>query len=137
MLWLDLAIADRRDAERAFFVTDDDSADDIVRVRIEDCSEFELAHLALLLTPGFDPQLVVDGDRPSEVVTSCDRRLVSALAATAAADLPALAERWHGACSFERAESVLPELHALACEAERRGRPLLYAQGDDRDCSWD
>ena len=66
-------------------------------------------------------------------MTGCDRRFVSALAALAAADLPTLAVRWHEASGFERSDSVLSELHALACEAEALGRPLLYAQGDDRD----
>ncbi|MCB1916125.1 MAG: hypothetical protein KDG52_10450 [Rhodocyclaceae bacterium] len=140
MLWLDFAVASLRDAERAFFVVadeaDEDEPDDIVRVRFPHCSEFELVHLALLLGPGYEPQLVVDGERPSEVVTACDRRMVAGLAALDRTELPELAERWHEASGFPRAGAVLPELHALACTAMQRGQRLLYSQGDERDPGW-
>ncbi|MCB1888774.1 MAG: hypothetical protein KDH20_14295 [Rhodocyclaceae bacterium] len=133
MFWLDLAVASRRDAERAFFDLDDvPLEDDIPRERIEDLSEYELAHLGMLLCEGFEPDLVLDGDAPDEIVTACDPRLVAALAALSVAELPALALRWQVAGGHTEATLALTALKDLAELARERAMPLLYAQGSDR-----
>lgn len=133
MMWIDFAIAARRDAERAFFDVDGaNAADDIPRLQIRDFSDFELAHLGMLLSGGYAPQLVLDGDAPDEIITACDPALVAALAAIAPAGLAALAARWRGACGLEHAAEALEALHGFACRATHAGLPLLYAQGDDR-----
>ncbi len=136
MFWLDLAIAARHQAEQAFFEDEDDEAvveDDIPRLRLEPMSEFELAHLGMLLCDGFEPQLVLDGEAPDEVITACDARLVAALANRPEDELAALARRWQAACGVDHAEAALVRLHALARQTQVLGKPLLYAQGSDRD----
>jgi hypothetical protein len=132
MLWLDIAIARRKDAERAFFESDDDADDGIPRLQLAGLSDFELAHLGMLLTGAYEPALVLDGDAPDEIVTAMDPRLVDALAAEDAARLPALAARWQAASGHP--EALLPaltELHDFACRARADGLALLYAQGSD------
>jgi len=133
MFWLDLAIAARNEAEQAFFESDGDAVeDDIPRLRLEPFSEFELAHLGMLLCDGFDPQLVLDGDAPDEVITACDAHLVAALARLTEDQLPPLAQRWQVSSGVEQAEPLLVRLQALAQQAQALGKLLLYAQGDDR-----
>ncbi len=134
MFWLDLAVASRRDAERAYFDLEDSvaAADDIPRERIEDLSEFELAHLGMLLCAGYEPALVLDGDLPDEIITACDPRLVHALAELPAAALAPLADRWQAASGVTAGTPALASLKALAEEARTRDLPLLYAQGSDR-----
>ena len=135
MMWLDFAIASRKDAERAFFDFDDaDAVDEITRLQLANLSDCELAHLGMLLCDGYNPQLVLDGDAPDEVITACDPQLVRALAAlTEAAAVDELARRWHAQCDVEDASETLHALQRMAVKAATRNLPLLYAQGDDRE----
>ena len=133
MFWLDLAVASRRDAERAYFEFEDGTdEDEITRARLEDVSEFELAHLGMLLTDGFNPELVLDGDAPEDIVTACDPALVRALAGLGDSDAPDLARRWENASGLASGDAALDTLRDLAREASHRALPLLYAQGSDR-----
>lgn len=133
MFWIDFAIAGRRDAERAFFDFEGASGeDDIPRLQVADFSDFELAHLGMLLCDGYSPALVLDGDAPDEIITACDPRLVAALAALPETDLALLAERWRANSGLGEANSILPRLQAFARRAQAAGLPLLYAQGDDQ-----
>lgn len=134
MMWIDLAIASYRDAERAFFELDgQDTDDDIPRMQLRDFSDFELAHLGMLLCGGYAPELVLDGDEPDEIITACDPKLVAALARL---DEPgqqaALAARWREACGLVDAGPALAALAQFAAAAFHSGRPVLYAQGCDR-----
>jgi len=134
MFWLDLAIAARHEVEQAFFEGEDaEVEDDIPRLRLQPMSEFELAHLGMLLCDGFEPQLVLDGEAPDEVITACDPRLVAELASRPEAQLAPLAQRWQEASGVDDAMAALARLHAFARQAQALGKPLLYAQGDDRD----
>lgn len=131
-MWLDFAIAAAKDAERAFFDFDDvDAVDDISRLQLAGLSDCDLAHLGMLLCAGYDPELVLDGDLPDEIITACDPRLVRALAATEADALGELARRWAESSDVCDAEDNLRALHRFATKAVRRGLPLLYAQGSD------
>lgn len=135
MLWLDIALARRKDAERAFFeYTDgDDSDDDIPRLQLGGLSDFELAHLGMLLAGGYAPALVLDGDTPDEIVTEMDPRLVDALAALEAAALGGLAARWQAASGQAMPlDEALAALHDFAQRARAGGLAVLYAQGSDQ-----
>lgn len=133
MIWLDLAIAARHDAERAFFDVDGvDAPDQIPRLQLADFSEFELAHLGMLIGDGYTPELVLDGDAPEEIVTACDPSLVDALHCIDDGDIPSLAARWQQASGLADAEARLRQLRDFARRAVELRLPLLYAQGDDR-----
>ena len=132
MFWLDIALAAHKHAERAFFETDDGAADDIPRLRLPGLSDFELAHLGMLIAGGYNPRLVLDADDENDIVTEIDAQLVRALAVLAEADQPALAARWQHAAGHPFA---LDDALAALCDFARRARadrlPMLYAQGCD------
>ena len=132
MMWLDFAIAHKKDAERAFFDFDDiDAVDEIPRLQLENCSDFELAHLGMLLCDGYDPELVLDADTADEIITACDPKLVRALAALDEVREDDLAARWQHNCGIPDALHSLRALRRLALKASAAGLPLLYAQGSD------
>ena len=134
MFWLDIAIAARRDAERAFFDdgSDTDGDDGIARVRLEGLSDFELAHLGMLLAGGYTPRLVLDGDSADEIVTEMDPKLVAALGGLGEDALGDAASRWQAAAGTERGlAEALATLREFARQARAAGLPVLYAQGSD------
>lgn len=133
MMWLDFAIASKQDAERAFFDFDDiEAVDEIARLQLTDLSDFEMAHLGMLLCGGYDPELVLDGDDPDEIITACDPKLVRALAALHDDQLAKLASRWHENSGIKDADANLRALQRFAVKAASQGLPLLYAQGSDQ-----
>lgn len=137
---LDLVVAHRKAAEAAFF--DDQEApegDDIPRISLEGFSEFELAHLAILLTGQFEPRLALDGDYPEDIVSEADPALTPALAALTDLDAVPLLARWHAALGGEgattpdpaRLATALDTLRELASLAIARRHVLLYTQSLD------
>ena len=134
MFWLDIAIAARRDAERAFFDdgSDTDGDDGIARVRIEGLSDFELAHLGMLLAGGYTQRLVLDGDSADEIVTEMDPKLVAALAGLGEDALGDAASRWQAAAGTERggAEGLPPRRYS-ARPPRAAGLRVLYPLGSD------
>ncbi|WP_159684545.1 hypothetical protein [Cognatazoarcus halotolerans] len=132
MLWLDIALARRQDAEQAFFeFEDEDTEDDIPRMQLIGFSDFELSHLGMLLVGGYEAALVLDGEAPDEIIAEIDRTLIAALAALPRHDLDVLATRWANVTGNPGCGEALNELHDFACRARAEGLSLLYAQGND------
>lgn len=137
---LDLAVAPRKAAEAAFFDDAGDGGDDgIPRVRLENLSEFELAHLAIALTGSFEPRLALDGDCPEDIVSEADPAFVATLAALPADQRLALLTAWAAALDAagslpadpERLPTALAALQELAALAAERRHSLLYTQAMD------
>jgi len=132
MLWLDIALARRQDAEQAFFEFDDeDIEDDIPRMQLIGFSDFELTHLGMLLVGGYEAALVLDGEAADEIIAEIDRKLVAALAALPRHELDVVATRWANATGNPDCGEALSDLHDFACQAQAAGLSLLYAQGSD------
>jgi len=135
---LDLAVAPRKAAEAAFF-GEDDAEDDIPRIRLEGLSEFELAHLAILLAGDFEPRLALDGDCPEDIVSEADPRFVAALAKLPADRRTSLLADWAAVLAAagslptdpDRLPTALQALEELAVIAVRRRHSLLYTQSLD------
>ena len=135
---LDLAVAPRKAAEAAFF-DDGGSEDGIPRIRLDGLSEFELAHLAILVTGQFEPHLALDGDCPEDIVSEADPRFVTALAALAADQRPATVAAWAASleatgslpADTDRLPTALEALQELAILAAQRRHSLLYTQSLD------
>ena len=133
---LDLAVAPHKAAEAAFFATDDDTPDEIPRIRLEGLSEFELAHLAIVLVKQFEPRLALDGDCPEDIVSEADPLFVRTLAAQPPEALPTLTAEWQQALRATgdaipdrpRLESALEAITELAVLAHQRRHALLYTQ---------
>lgn len=133
---LDLAVAPHKAAEAAFFATDDDAPDAIPRIRLEGLTEFELAHLAIVLVQQFEPRLALDGDCPEDIVSEADPLFVRALAAQPPDALPPLAAQWEQALQAtgdaipdrSRLETALVALTELSVLATQRRHALLYTQ---------
>jgi hypothetical protein len=137
---LDLAVASRKSAEAAFF-DDGSSEDDIPRIRLENLSEFELAHLAIALVDQFEPRLALDADHPEDIVSEADPRFVAALATLPAEPQAALLARWASPLQAagalpadpDRLPTALVALQELAALAVQRRHSLLYTQSIGED----
>lgn len=138
MLWLDIALARRQDAEQAFFEFDDEELeDDIPRMQLVGFSDFDLAHLGMLLVGAYEAALVLDGEDEDELIAEIDQKLVAALAALPTHELDVLATRWAKASGNPACGEALTDLHDFACRARAGGLSLLYAQGNDNACDED
>lgn len=132
MLWLDIALARRQDAEQAFFEFDEEEIEDeIPRMQLVGFSDFELTHLGMLLVGGYEATMVLDGEVADEIIAEIDKKLVAALAALPRHDLDVLATRWANATGNPDCGEALSDLHDFACRAHAEGLSLLYAQGSD------